>query len=134
METAVELSEHALVARKLVAYAKRAKLRVRDAAGVLKFLLVTQGLSLDEIASITKVTRQAIAYNAKKLGLDCGRPGRPESIISKAVALGYKSVESYFRKNGTKTFEAMSEELEVSSSTIQRHYESFLQSVVAQSA
>ena len=132
--TTAELSENSLVARKLVSYARRVKLKQKNPADILRELIVKQGKTLDEIASITNVTRQAIAYNAKKLGIETCGPGRPESIVAKAIALGHKSVQAYFRKNGIKTFEAMSEELKVSSSTVQRHYDHFLRSVAAQSA
>ena len=131
---AVELSETSVVARSLKRYARSAKLKFKSAAAILRHLLVTEGRTLDDVAAITNVTRQAIAYNAKKLKIATSGPGRPESIVAKAVALGYASVGAYFRKNGTKTFEAMSGELDVSSSTIQRHYDHFLRQHAARSA
>lgn len=126
--------EKAVVIQRLVAYGSRLRPAIRDPKKVLLHLYETKGKSLDEIAVIFNCTRQAIAYNAERLGVATGMPGRPETMLGKITEHGFESVADYFRAHSTKTFEAMAKELGVSSSTIQRHYDLFIRSITAASA
>ena len=135
MTTAVkEPVERAVVIRRLVAYGSRLRPVLRDPKKILVFLYATRGLSLDEIAAILNCTRQAVAYNAERLGVETGMPGRPETMLGKTKDRGFESVADYFRAHATRTFEAMAKELDVSPSTIQRHYELFIRSIMPASA
>jgi predicted ArsR family transcriptional regulator len=129
-----EPAEKSGVIQKLITYGSRLRPAVRDPKKVLVLLYSTQGKSLDEIAVIFNVTRQAIAYNAERLGVATGQPGRPETMLGKIKDCGFDSVGDYFRAHATKTFEAMARELSVSSSTIQRHYDLFIRSITSASA
>jgi len=126
-ETTQFSNPNSLFARKLLAHAKRKQIEFETPADVLRALLCEN--TLDEIASIFKVTRQAVAYHAKKLGIETSKPGRPITMLGRVRKLGLEEIEDYFRQNPTKTFEAMAQELGVSTSTVQRHYDQFLQSV-----
>lgn len=121
--------ERSLVARRLLACGKRRGLKSGDAAGVLRELLDDEQKSLDEIAGMLKVTRQAVAYHAKRYGIETLKPGRPLTMLGRVRKFGHEDIEDYFRKHPTKTFEAMADELSVSTSTVQRHYEHFIQHV-----
>lgn len=127
----VKPPERAVVIRRLVSVGARMRPAIRDPKKVLVFLYATRGLSLDEIATILNCTRQAVAYNAERLGVETGQPGRPETMLGRIRKHGFESAGDYFRAHATKTFEAMAHELGVSSGTIQRHYELFIREVAA---
>lgn len=129
-----EPAEKVLILQRLVKYGARLRPVIRDPKAVLFLLYATKGFSLDEIAALLKCTRQAVAYNAERLGVVTGLPGRPETMLGKIKERGFETVADYFRIHSTKTFEAMAQELGVSSSTVQRHYDHFIRTVIAASA
>lgn len=88
----------------------------------------------DCVAKLLGVTRQAMTQAAKRLGVAISKQGRPCVVEVRAKALGFESAEAYFRACGTKTFEAMSKELKVSTGTTQRYYQMFVEKVQAASA
>lgn len=134
MTSAVKEPEKAVVIQRLISYGSRLRPAIRDPKKVLVHLYTVKGKSLDEIAEIFNCTRQAIAYNAERLGVETGMPGRPETMLGKIKEHGFVTVGDYFRAHATRTFEAMAQELKVSSSTIQRHYDLFIRSIIAASA
>lgn len=99
--------------------------RLGDAKAVLEQLYLKENLSLDEVAEMLGVTRPAVAEAAKRLGVQIARPGRKPTLTGRVAKLGHETVDDYFRANSTKTFEAMSAELNVSNSTIRHYYEMF---------
>lgn len=90
--------------------------------------------SLGGVAMKLGVTRQAVTQAAKRLGVKISKDGRPSIVELRAKALGFGGAEAYFRACGTKTFEAMSKELKVSTGTTQRYYQMFVEKVQAASA
>lgn len=100
--------------------------RIAEPGAVLVRLYGRDGLSLDEIAEMFHVTRQAVTYLAKKFGMGLHEPGRPPTLLGRVRKMGFEAVEDYFRANPTKTFGAMSKELKVSTSTVQRYYDDFI--------
>lgn len=88
----------------------------------------------EEVAKMLGVTRQAVTQAVKRLGVAISKRGRPCVVEVRAKALGFASAEDYFRACGTKTFEAMSKELKVSTGTTQRYYQMFVEKVQAASA
>lgn len=103
-----------------------------DAAAILTRLYKEK--SLDGVAKALGVTRQAVAQATKRLGVKISKGERPTIIELRAKALGFASAEAYFRACGTRTFEAMSKELKVSTGTTQRYYQMFVEKVQAASA
>ena len=82
--------------------------------------------SLDGIAGLLGVTRQAIAHTMKQQNITLAKPGRPSAFLSKVQKLGYDAIEDYFRARSITTFESMADELGVSTSTVHRYHREFV--------
>jgi hypothetical protein len=85
--------------------------------------------SLDGIAGLLGVTRQAIAMAMKQHEIPLAKPGRPSAFLSKVQVAGFDTIAYYFRARSIATFESMSEELKVSTSTIHRYHREFVRSL-----
>jgi hypothetical protein len=101
-------------------------LNVEDAKEAFRLLYEKEGKSLEDIAKMMGKTRQAVAYVARKMGFSISKPGRPPVIRSRVEQKGFPNVADYFKASGKKTFASMAEELQLSTSTIQRYYAEFL--------
>jgi len=109
-----------------------AKLGVQ-AEDVLRRMYLEDGKSLAEIGKKLGVTRQAVAYALKQLGVDVSAKGRAPRILKRIRELGYKDLAHYFRvkdRDAPTTFEDMAEELKMSHVTVEKHYAEFLQKVM----
>ncbi len=87
--------------------------------------------SLDGIAGLLGVTRQAIAHSMKHHEITLAKPGRPSAFLSKVQKLGYDAIEDYFRARSIVTFESMAVELGVSTSTVHRYHREFVHRISA---
>lgn len=85
--------------------------------------------SLDGIAGLLGVTRQAVAHSMKQLGIPLAKPGRPSAFLSKVQKLNFESIEDYFRARSIATFESMADELGVSTSTVHRYHREFVKRI-----
>ena len=85
--------------------------------------------SLDGIAGLLGVTRQAIAHTMKSQNITLAKPGRPSAFLSKVQKLTFESIEDYFRARSIVTFESMATELGVSTSTVHRYHREFVRSI-----
>ena len=85
--------------------------------------------SLDGIAGLLGVTRQAIAHTMKQQNITLAKPGRPSAFLSKVQRLKFESIEGYFRARSIVTFESMADELGVSTSTVHRYHREFVRSI-----
>jgi len=105
----------------------RAHFKTDDVREVLETLYKMH--SLDGIAGLLGVTRQAIAHSMKQQNITLAKPGRPSAFLSKVQALGFDTIESYFRAHSIATFESMATDLKVSTSTVHRYHREFVRSI-----
>jgi hypothetical protein len=105
----------------------RSNFKTDDVKDVLETLYKMH--SLDGIAGLLGVTRQAIAHTMKQHKITLAKPGRPSAFLSKVQVLGFETIESYFRARSIATFESMAEELKVSTSTVHRYHREFVRSI-----
>ena len=105
----------------------RAHLKTDDVKQVLATLY--QKHSLDRIADLIGVTRQAVAHAMKQQGIALAKPGKPSSFLSKVQAQDFAEIEDYFRARSIATFETMAEELQVSTSTVHRYHREFVRRI-----
>lgn len=105
----------------------RAHFKTDDVREVLETLYKMH--SLDGIANLLGVTRQAIAHAMKQLEITLAKPGRPSAFLSKVQVLSFNTIEEYFRARSIATFESMASELKVSTSTVHRYHREFVRRI-----
>jgi predicted DNA-binding protein YlxM (UPF0122 family) len=102
----------------------RSNFKTDDVKEVLETLYKMH--SLDGIAGLLGVTRQAIAHTMKQHEITLAKPGRPSAFLSKVQKLNFECIEDYFRARSIATFESMADELGVSTSTVHRYHREFV--------
>lgn len=105
----------------------RSNFKTDDVKEVLEALYKMH--SLDGIAGLLGLTRQAVAHTMKQLEIPLAKPGRPSAFLSKVQKLNFESIEDYFRARSIATFESMAEELGVSTSTVHRYHREFVKRI-----
>jgi hypothetical protein len=105
----------------------RSNFKIDDVKEVLETLYKMH--SLDGIAGLLGVTRQAVAHTMKQHEITLAKPGRPSAFLSKVQKLGFDTVEGYFRARSIATFESMADELGVSTSTVHRYHREFVKRI-----
>lgn len=85
--------------------------------------LAEKGIPLEEMAKEVGLESRAVLFWLDAFGLKT--KDLPPQIVAKAREKGFDSLASYFRENGSKTFQTMSEDLGVSHCTIEVYYRIF---------
>lgn len=93
---------------------------------VLWRMFSVEGMTLAEVACALGVTRPAVTYQVRAMGLPIASRGRPLSLTERVKRAGYSSVYEYFAQNGRKSFKGMAAELGTTWCTVQRWYDIFL--------
>lgn len=94
--------------------------------GVLKYLFEVKRLSSGQIAERLGVTRQAVSWFARRVGISIREQGGSSIFERKTLAKGFKDLDDFFMSNQGKSFGQMADLLGVGGTTVRRHYDEYV--------